>query len=71
MSGGDALEPVPAPLGGWALVSVVQLDAQAAVSVDVEVDSAAAASALARFRAFRAFRFSALVRTGAKFASFA
>ena len=70
VSGGDALEPVPAPLGGWALASVAQLEAQAAVSIEVEVDSAAAASALARFRAFFAFRFSALVRTGAKFASF-
>jgi hypothetical protein len=39
--------------------------------MDVEVGSAAAASALAHFLAFFAFRFSALVRMGAKFASFA
>ena len=43
--------------------------AQAAESFGVEVDSSVAASALARFRAFFAFRFSALVRAGAKFAS--
>ena len=71
MSGGDVLEPVPAPLEGRALVSVLQLEAQAAVSVVVEVDSALAASALARFRAFFALRFSALVRPGAKFVSVA
>ena len=71
MSGGDALEPVPVPLGGWALASVAQLEAQAAVSVVVEEDSPAAASALVRFRAFFAFRFAALVLTGAKFASVA
>ena len=49
----------------WA--SVVPSVVQAAESV--EVDSPVAASALARFRAFFAFRFSALVRSGAKFAS--
>ena len=71
VSGCGTLEPVPVPLGGWALVSVAQLEAQAAVSVVVEEDSPAAASALARFRAFFAFRFAALVLTGAKFASVA
>jgi hypothetical protein len=71
VSGGDVLKPVPVPLEGRALASVSQLDAQAAVSIVVEVDSALAASALVRFRAFFAFRFSALVRPGAKFASVA
>ena len=52
-------------------MSVAQLEAQAAASVVVEEDSPAAASALARFRAFFAFRFAALVLAGAKFASVA
>ena len=51
--------------------SVSLLEAQAAASVAVEADSALAASALARFRAFFAFRFAALVLTGAKFVSVA
>ena len=66
-----ALEPVPVPLGGWALVSVAQLEAQAAVSVVVEEESPVAASALARLRAFFAFRLAALVLTGARSASVA
>ena len=70
VSGGDVLEPVPVPLEGWALASMSLLEAPA-VSVVVEVDSALAASALARFHAFFAFRLAALVLTGAKFASVA
>ena len=67
--GVDPREPVPVPVGGLAWVSVVQPVEQAAESFEVEVDSLVAASALARLRAFFAFRFSALARTGARFAS--
>ena len=69
--GVDPREPAPVPVEGLVWASVVQPVEQAAESFEVEVDSLAAASALARLRAFFAFCFSALARAGARFASVA